>query len=35
MMAVRREADSISMTDFQEAVHKVRNEAVADTRMYT
>ncbi|RPI36434.1 MAG: AAA family ATPase [Methanoregulaceae archaeon] len=35
MMAVRREADSISMSDFQEAVHKVRNEAVADTRMYT
>jgi len=35
MMAVRREADSISMSDFLDAVHKVRNEAVADTRMYT
>jgi hypothetical protein len=34
-MAVRREADSISMSNFLDAVHKVRNEAVADTRMYT
>jgi len=35
MMAVRREADTICMTDFTEAVHKVKNEAVMDTRMYT
>ena len=35
MMAVRREADNIGMDDFMAAVHKVRNEAVADNRMYT
>jgi proteasome regulatory subunit len=35
MMAVRREADRIGMKDFMDAVHKVKNEAVADTRMYT
>jgi proteasome regulatory subunit len=35
MMAVRREADTIDMDDFMAAVHKVRNEAVADNRMYT
>jgi proteasome regulatory subunit len=35
MMAVRREADAIEMQDFLDAVRKVRNEAVADTRMYT
>jgi proteasome regulatory subunit len=35
MMAVRREADHVSMNDFMDAVRKVRNEAVADNRMYT
>ena len=35
MMAVRREAESVGMTDFLDAVHKVKNEAVADNRMYT
>ena len=35
MMAVRREADLVSMKDFMDAVHKVRNESVADNRMYT
>jgi proteasome regulatory subunit len=35
MMAVRREADSVGMNDFTEAVHKVKNEAVMDNRMYT
>jgi len=35
MMAVRREADRVSMEDFTEAVRKVKNEAVADNRMYT
>jgi proteasome regulatory subunit len=35
MMAVRREADFISMDDFLEAVRKVKNETVADNRMYT
>ena len=35
MMAVRREADDICMDDFMAAVRKVRNEAVADNRMYT
>jgi proteasome regulatory subunit len=35
MMAVRREADDIGMDDFLAAVHKVRNEAVTDNRMYT
>jgi proteasome regulatory subunit len=35
MIAVRREADFISMNDFTDAVRKVKNEAVTDTRMYT
>src|SRR5512136_2730875 len=35
MMAVRREADRVSMDDFMDAFHKVRNETVADNRMYT
>jgi proteasome regulatory subunit len=35
MMAVRREADQVSMDDFMAAFHKVRNEAVTDNRMYT
>ena len=35
MMAVRREAPSIEMQDFIDAVHKVRNEIVTDNRMYT
>ncbi|MDD1687040.1 proteasome-activating nucleotidase [Methanoregula sp.] len=34
MMAVRRDADEISMIDYTAAVHKVKNDAVADTRMY-
>jgi proteasome regulatory subunit len=34
MMAVRREADLVSMSDFLEAVRKVKNEAVTDNRMY-
>jgi len=35
MMAVRREAENVGMVDFMDAVRKVRNEAVADNRMYT
>lgn len=35
MMAVRRDARLVEMIDFTDAVHKVKNEAVADTRMYT
>lgn len=35
MMAVRREAEKIEMVDFTDAARKVKNEAVADTRMYT
>ena len=35
MMAVRREAELVGMKDFTEAVHKVKNEAVTDNRMYT
>jgi proteasome regulatory subunit len=35
MMAVRRDAEQVGMVDFTDAVHKVKNEAVADTRMYT
>jgi len=35
MMAVRRDAEQVEMVDFTDAVHKVKNEAVADTRMYT
>src|SRR5512137_939055 len=34
MMAVRREAENVSMQDFLGAVRKVKNEAVADNRMY-
>jgi len=34
MMAVRREGESVEMSDFTSAVHKVKNEAVADNRMY-
>jgi ATP-dependent 26S proteasome regulatory subunit len=35
MMAVRRDADMVDMEDLTAAVRKVKNEAVADTRMYT
>ncbi len=35
MMAVRRDAAVVGMTDFTDAVRKVKNETVADTRMYT
>ena len=35
MMAVRRDADQVEMIDFTQAVRKVKNEAEADTRMYT
>ena len=35
MMAVRRDADRVEMIDFTNAVRKVKNEAEADTRMYT
>ena len=35
MMAVRREAPSVEMQDFTDAVHKVRAEIVTDNRMYT
>lgn len=35
MMAVRREAERIEMVDFTDAARKVKNEAVADNRMYT
>ncbi|MGB7787138.1 proteasome-activating nucleotidase [Methanoregula sp.] len=35
MMAVRRDADQVEMIDFTNAVRKVKNEAEADTRMYT
>jgi proteasome regulatory subunit len=35
MMAVRREADDVGMNDFLDAVRKVKNETVADNRMYT
>jgi len=35
MMAVRREADKVEMVDFTDAARKVKNEAVADNRMYT
>jgi len=34
MMAVRREGETVEMKDFTSAVHKVKNEAVADNRMY-
>jgi proteasome regulatory subunit len=35
MMAVRRDASSVGMADFIDAVRKVRNETVTDNRMYT
>jgi len=35
MMAVRREAESVEMIDFEDAVRKVKNEAVAENSMYT
>jgi proteasome regulatory subunit len=35
MMAVRREASSVEMVDFTDAVHKVKNEIITDNRMYT
>lgn len=35
MMAVRREAASVGMTDFTTAVRKVRLDKISDTRMYT
>jgi len=35
MIAVRREAESVEMTDFLSAVRKVRAETLSDTRMYT
>jgi proteasome regulatory subunit len=35
MMAVRRDAESVERVDYIEAVRKVKNEAVTDTRMYT
>jgi proteasome regulatory subunit len=35
MMAVRRDAEQVDMIDFADAVHKVRNVAVTDNRMYT
>jgi len=34
MMAVRRDAETVAMVDFTDAVHKVKNEAVTDNRMY-
>ncbi|HVN73594.1 MAG TPA: proteasome-activating nucleotidase [Methanoregula sp.] len=34
MIAVRREAESVEMTDFLSAVRKVRAETLSDTRMY-
>jgi len=35
MMAVRREGERVEMADFTAAVRKVKNEAVAENRMYT
>jgi proteasome regulatory subunit len=35
MMAVRREGERVEMADFAAAVRKVKNEAVAENRMYT
>ena len=34
MMAVRREGEVVEMTDFINAVHKVRAETRSDNRMY-
>ena len=35
MMAVRRDAASVAMVDFINAVHKVKADTVTDSRMYT
>ena len=35
MMAVRRDATAAEMVDFTAAVHKVKSDALPDTRMYT
>ncbi|MDD4482978.1 MAG: proteasome-activating nucleotidase [Methanoregula sp.] len=35
MMAVRRDATAAEMADFTAAVHKVKSDAMPDTRMYT
>jgi proteasome regulatory subunit len=35
MMAVRRDAALVGMSDYIDAVRKVKNEAIADIRMYT
>ena len=35
MRAVRRDATAIEMSDFLEAISKVKAETIADTRMYT
>jgi proteasome regulatory subunit len=35
MIAVRREGEQVEMADFAAAVRKVKNEAVAENRMYT
>ena len=35
MMAVRRDAAYVEMSDFTDAVRKVKNETVTDNRMYT
>ncbi|MDD1694119.1 MAG: proteasome-activating nucleotidase [Methanoregula sp.] len=35
MMAVRRDAEFVERIDFTDAVHKVKNEAATDNRMYT
>ena len=35
MMAVRRDAPSVEMKDFADAVQKVKTDTITDTRMYT
>ncbi|NMB78514.1 MAG: proteasome-activating nucleotidase [Methanomicrobiales archaeon] len=35
MMAVRREAEKVGKVDFEDAVRKVKNEAVTENNMYT
>ena len=35
MMAVRRDAPSVEMKDFADAVRKVKTDTNTDTRMYT
>jgi proteasome regulatory subunit len=35
MMAVRRDAPSVEMKDFADAVRKVKTDTTTDTRMYT